>query len=71
MALDISPKTHARLISKAREKGVSIDALLERLLNEADVLSASSVSDKSLELPAWHLGLRGNLHRRDVYDWPD
>jgi hypothetical protein len=35
MRLDISLKTEARLAAKAQEKGLSIDAFLERLLNDA------------------------------------
>ena len=35
MRLDIAPKTEARLAAKAQEQGLSIDAFLERLLNDA------------------------------------
>jgi len=71
MCLDISPKIGARLVSKAQQKGFSIDALLECLLNEADGLSASPTGDKAVDLPVWRLGLQGSLSHRDIYVWPD
>ncbi|HYL73577.1 MAG TPA: hypothetical protein VEU96_05200 [Bryobacteraceae bacterium] len=68
MRLDISMETEARLVSKAQEQGLSIDAFLERLLNEAGDLSTSSAAGGAPQLPVWHLGVRGSLHRRDIYD---
>ena len=68
MRLDISSKTEARLISKAQEQGLSIDAFLERLLNDADDLRASTSTGQGPVLPVRHLGVRGSLHRRDIYD---
>jgi hypothetical protein len=34
MSIDISHKTEARLTDEARRQGVSVDALLERLMSE-------------------------------------
>ena len=68
MSLDISPKTEARLAAKAQEQGLSIDALLERLLNDAGNLPVKTVNGDAPQLPVWHLGVRGSLHRRDIYD---
>jgi hypothetical protein len=68
MSLAISLKTEARLAAKAREQGLSIDALLERLLKDAGDLTASTVNGAAPQLPVWHLGVRGSLHRRDIYD---
>jgi hypothetical protein len=68
MRLDISLKTEARLTAKAQEQGLSIDAFLERLLNDAGDLTTSTVAGKAPVLPVWHLGVRGSLHRRDIYD---
>jgi hypothetical protein len=68
MRLDISSKTEARLVSKAQEQGLSIDAFLERLLNDVGELSASTANGEAPQLPVWQLGLRGGLHRRDIYD---
>ena len=68
MSLDISLKTAARLAAKAREQGLSVDAFLERLLNDAGDLTAGTANGEVPELPVWHLGVRGSLHRRDIYD---
>jgi hypothetical protein len=68
MSLDISLKTEARLAARAQELGLSIDAFLERLLDDACDLKATTAGGKAPELPVWHLGVRGSLHRRDIYD---
>ena len=68
MSLVISLETEARLAAKAREQCLSIDAFLERLLNDAGDLTASAAKGEAPQLPAWHLGVRGSLHRRDIYD---
>jgi hypothetical protein len=69
MNLDISLDTEARLAAKASEQGLSISALLERLLDldNADDLPAGATSGDAPQLPVWHLGLRGSLHRRNIY----
>jgi hypothetical protein len=67
MRLDISLETEARLVAKAREQGLSIDAFLERLLNAND-LPARSINGEAPQLPARYLGVRGSLHRRDIYN---
>jgi hypothetical protein len=67
MRLDISLETEARLAAKAGEQGLSIDALLERLLND-DEMPAAAINGQAPQLPAWHLGVRGSLHRRDIYN---
>ncbi len=68
MRLDISSKTEARLAAKAREKGFSIDAFLELILNDACDLTTCSATGEGRQLPVWHLGVRGSLRRRDIYD---
>jgi hypothetical protein len=68
MSLDISPKTEARLAAKAKEQGLSIDAFLEHLLNDADGLPPSTANGEATVLPARYLGVRSSLHRRDIYD---
>jgi hypothetical protein len=68
MRLDISSKTEARLTAKAQEQGLSVDALLERFLNDTGDLPASTANGDVPQLPVWHLGVRGSLHRRDIYD---
>jgi hypothetical protein len=68
MRLDISSETEARLTAKAQEQGLSINAFLERLVNDAGDLNISGIAGKAPELPVRHLGVRGSLHRRDIYD---
>ncbi len=68
MTLDISPETQARLIAKAQEQGLSVDALLERLINDSGPLKTLATNREIRELPVWDLGVRGSLHRRDIYD---
>ena len=66
MSLHISQRTEARLREEARRQGITVDALLERLINER-AGSVSPVREKAAELPVWHLGVIGSLHRRDIY----
>ena len=55
-----------RLADEARRQGISVDALLERLINERAALTPPAQCNP--ELPVWHLGGVGALHRRDIYD---
>lgn len=68
MGLDISPKTETRLATKASELGLSVDALLERLMNENGDPTVAADRRSAPELPAWHLGARGSFRRQDIYD---
>ena len=65
MSINISQQTEARLTEEAKRQGISVGALLERLINER---AASAGRRRAPELPVWHLGVRGSLHRRDIYD---
>ena len=67
MSIEISHITEARLTDEARRQGISVDALLERLINERGA-SASAGVRSATELPVWHLGGVGSLHRRDIYN---
>lgn len=67
MSLNISQQTEARLTEEARRQGITVDALLERLIDEC-ASSASPASRKGPELPVWRLGVIGSLHRRNIYD---
>jgi hypothetical protein len=60
-------ETEARLVAKAREQGLSVDASLDRLLND-DEMPAAAINGDAPQLPVWHLGVRGSLHRRDIYN---
>jgi hypothetical protein len=65
MTLHLAPEVEARLAEEARRQGVSVEVLLERLINER-VIGAERREGSSL--PVWHLGGGGPYHRRDIYD---
>lgn len=66
MNLTISEHTEFRLTEEARRQGISVDALLEELINER-VGKAIAPQSKAPELPVWHLGATDSFHRRDIY----
>jgi hypothetical protein len=65
MSIEISRETEAQLTGEARKQGISVDALLERLMSE---FRANANARSAPDLPVWHLGAVGPLHRRDIYD---
>ena len=67
MSIDISPEIGARLATEAERQGISIDALLERLMSERSPANAGGASP-ACELPILRLGAMGELHRRDLYE---
>lgn len=67
MSIELSRETEARLNDEARRQGISVNALLERLMSEHGP-SADAGARPTPELPAWHLGGAGSLHRRDIYN---
>jgi len=66
MSIEISRETEVRLTEEARRQGVSVDTLLERFINERTALTQPA--QPRPELPVWHLGGAGALHRRDIDD---
>jgi hypothetical protein len=66
MSIEISREIEARLADEARRQGISVDALLERFINERAALTQPA--QPTPELPVWHLGGVGALRRRDIYD---
>jgi hypothetical protein len=66
MGIQVSPETEARLAAAARQQGVSVDELLQRLNSERS--SLTSTPRQSSDLPLWHLASIGYFHRRDIYD---
>jgi hypothetical protein len=70
MSIDISHETETLLTDEARRQGVSVEALLERLMSErgaaAHVVTANGSTTTTV--PILHLGAMGPLHRRDIYD---
>ena len=67
MSIEVSQRTEVRLNAEAKRQGTSVDALLQRLLNE-HAASASPEQRQAPELPILHLGPMGPLHRRDIYN---
>ncbi|MDQ2947115.1 MAG: type II toxin-antitoxin system HicB family antitoxin [Acidobacteriota bacterium] len=68
LTLDLSPQTEARLTAKAQESGLSVEAFIEKLLMDSGDNKTSASIGKPFKLPVWHLGARGEFHRRDIYD---
>ena len=66
MTIEISQETETRLAEDARRRGVSVDTLLKRLIDERAALMHKAGARPVL--PVWHLGSIGALHRRDIYD---
>jgi len=50
----------------AAAQNFSVEALLQRLMSERG--ATARVAGIAPELPVWHLGDIGPLHRRDIYD---
>ena len=65
MSIEISQETEARLAAEARKRGISVDALLARLIDEHTALTQPA--QPAAAPPVWHLGSVGALHRRDIY----
>jgi hypothetical protein len=65
MSIEISRETESRLVDEARRQGISVEVLLERLMSERG--TTARVAGTSPELPVWHLGGTGPLHRRDIH----
>lgn len=68
MSIEISRETEARLNEEARRQGISVDALLDRFISERAAAAHAADSSSVPELPIWHLGGVGALHRRNIYD---
>jgi hypothetical protein len=66
MSIEISPETEVLLTEEAKKQGVSVDTLLKRLINGNAV--KPQPEGETSDLPKWHLGSVGELHRRDIYD---
>ena len=67
MSLDISPLTENRLAEEARKLGISVDALVQQLMKDRGARNGAA-SDEIPTLPSWRLGVKGTLHRRDIYN---
>ncbi len=67
MTIEVSRETEARVTEEARRQGITVEAFLERLMSERGAAARDAVGTVP-ELPVWHLGDAGPLHRRDIYD---
>lgn len=69
MELHFTPEQEAQLAQIATKEGTDAERLVKdaalRLLEEDACFRAGAP-----ELPIWHLGVRGALHRRDIYNAP-
>ena len=65
MSIEISQETEARLAAEARRRGISVDALLARFIDEHATLTQPA--QPAATLPVWHLGGANAFHRRDIY----
>jgi len=68
MSVEISHETEVRLNDEARKQGISVDALLERLMSERGATAHVAGNGSTPRVPILHLGAMGDLHRRDIYD---
>jgi hypothetical protein len=68
MSIEIAHETEARLMDEARRQGISVDALLERLIDEGEATALAASAEALPQLPILHLGAMGAFHRRDIYD---
>ena len=55
MSIEISRETEGRITDEARRQGISVNALLERLMNQHGAGASAGVR-AAPELPVWHLG---------------
>ena len=65
MSIEISQETEARLAAEARKRGICVDALVARFIDEHAALTKPA--QPAAALPVWHLGGARDLHRRDIY----
>lgn len=65
ITLPLEPQTEAKLIALAQEKGVTAGELVRAAI---DKIIAEAGDARAVELPVWHLGGAGTLHRREIYD---
>lgn len=65
MSIEISREIEDRLTAEARRQGITVEALIERLVSER---AWTARVPGAPELPLWRLGGSGSLHRRDIYD---
>jgi hypothetical protein len=73
MEVHFTPEQEAQLAQIATNAGTDVEYLVRhtvlRLLEgDAGFHAGSHAPGSNAELPVWHLGGVGALHRRDIYD---
>ena len=71
MEVRFTPEQEARLAQIATNAGTDAERLVKKAvlrLLEDEVGLRANVPQSNGELPLWHLGGVGPLHRRDIYD---
>ena len=71
MEVHFTPEQEARLAQIATNAGTDVERLVKKTvlrLLEDEVGLRANVPQSNGELPLWHLGGVGPLHRRDIYD---
>ena len=71
MEVHFTPEQEARLSQIATNAGTDAEQLVKKAvlrLLEDEVGLRANVPQSNGELPLWHLGGVGPLHRRDIYD---
>jgi hypothetical protein len=63
--LPLEPQTEAKLVALAQEKGVTADEWVREAVHK---IIAEATEAPAPDLPVWHLGGAGALHRREIYD---
>jgi hypothetical protein len=71
MEVHFTPEQEAQLAQIATNAGTDAERLVKdaalRLLDK-DLRPVAQPAPPNHELPVWHLGALGPLHRRDIYD---
>jgi len=71
MTIEISKEIELRLIEEARKQGISVNDLVQRLMDERGAKGPTAGSRSFSKLPSLHLGAVGSLRRVDIYDVVD
>jgi len=66
MKIEISQETEALLAAKARHERLSVDALLQRPLNDTGPTQTNGSDREIAGVPTWPLGAHGTFHRTDI-----
>ena len=68
MTIEISPEVGARLMDEAQKQRISVEILLERLMDQREAKPSAARKGSVSTLPSLHLGAVGSLRREEIYD---